>query len=77
MIMAESNPAQKKPLRQRIAEAGAASFPVSAVEVVHRCGRIRPGEAIVWVAVASAHRRAAFDAADFLSEVVNRHCWLL
>jgi molybdopterin synthase catalytic subunit len=51
-----------------IAEAAAARFPVSAVEVVHRAGHIRPKEPIVWVAAASAHRRAAFEAADYLMD---------
>jgi len=32
---------------------------------VHRAGRIFPGEPIVFVATASAHRRAAFEAADY------------
>jgi molybdopterin synthase catalytic subunit len=36
--------------------------------VVHRAGHIAPGEAIVFVATASAHRRAAFEAADYLMD---------
>ena len=51
-----------------IARAGASRFDVSAVEVVHRTGLIRPREPIVWVATASAHRRAAFQAADYLMD---------
>ena len=43
-------------------------FDVIAVRIVHRCGEIAPGEAIVFVAAASAHRRAAFEAADFLMD---------
>jgi molybdopterin synthase catalytic subunit len=43
-------------------------FPVSAVHVVHRCGRIGPGEAIVFAAAAAPHRRAAFEAADYLMD---------
>jgi molybdopterin synthase catalytic subunit len=38
------------------------------VKVVHRCGQVGPGEAIVFVAAASAHRRTAFDAADYLMD---------
>lgn len=48
--------------------ASADRFEVSAVRIVHRCGEIAPGEAIVFVAAASAHRRAAFEAADFLMD---------
>lgn len=51
-----------------IAGAGAERFGVSAVDVVHRCGALSPGEPIVWVATASPHRRAAFEAADYLMD---------
>ena len=43
-------------------------FDVSNVLVVHRCGSLEPGEAIVVVAAASLHRRAAFLAADYLMD---------
>lgn len=43
-------------------------FPVSAVSVVHRCGEIAPGEPIVFAAAAAPHRRAAFEAADYLMD---------
>ncbi len=36
--------------------------------IVHRVGRIAPGEAVVFVATASRHRRAAFEACDFLMD---------
>ncbi len=48
--------------------ASAGRFDVTAVRIVHRCGEIAPGEAIVFVAAASAHRRAAFEAADYLMD---------
>lgn len=48
--------------------ASAEHFGVSAVRVVHRCGSIAPGETIVFVAAAAAHRRAAFDAVDSLMD---------
>ena len=53
---------------QDIAEAGAAKFAVSDVLVVHRCGEIAPGEAIVFVAAASKGRAEAFAAADYLMD---------
>ena len=46
----------------------AGRFGLSAVRVVHRCGEIAPGEAIVFVATAAAHRRAAFEAVDYLMD---------
>jgi molybdopterin synthase catalytic subunit len=48
--------------------ASAERFGVGAVRIVHRCGAIAPGEAIVFVAAAAAHRRAAFDAVDCLMD---------
>jgi molybdopterin synthase catalytic subunit len=45
-----------------------ARFALSAVRVVHRHGRMAPGEAIMMVLAAAPHRRDAFDAADFLMD---------
>jgi len=41
------------------------------VTVVHRYGRIEPGEVIVLVAAASSHREAAFAAASFLMDYLK------
>lgn len=43
-------------------------WPLQGAIVVHRHGRIVPGEPIVLVATASAHRAAAFAAAEFLMD---------
>ena len=51
-----------------IACAAMECFDVTAVRVIHRCGTVLPGEAIVFAAAASAHRRAAFEAADYLMD---------
>lgn len=50
------------------ARAAAARFGLLAVRVIHRCGAIAPGEAIVFVAAAAAHRRAAIEAVDYLMD---------
>jgi len=39
--------------------------------IVHRFGRIVPGENIVLVVTASSHRQAAFEAADFLMDYLK------
>jgi len=39
--------------------------------IVHRTGRIAPGEPIVFVATAARHRRAAFEACDFLMDYLK------
>jgi molybdopterin synthase catalytic subunit len=41
-------------------------WPLDASLIVHRYGRLEPGERIVLVITASAHRQAAFEACDFL-----------
>ena len=53
---------------QDIADAGLDRFDVTRVLVVHRCGSVAPGQPIVFVAAASLHRRAAFQAADYLMD---------
>jgi molybdopterin synthase catalytic subunit len=51
-----------------IAVAAAARFDISHVRVVHRCGDIAAGEPIVFAGAAAVHRRAAFEAADYLMD---------
>jgi len=46
-------------------------WPLSAALVIHRYGRILPGEDIVLVATASSHRQAAFAAAEFLMDYLK------
>lgn len=58
----------------RIAEHAAAAterFALQDVRIVHRVGQIAPGDAIVFVATAAAHRRAAFEACDFLMDYLK------
>lgn len=43
-------------------------WPLDAVRIVHRYGRLEPGDRIVLVAASSAHRAAAFDACRFLMD---------
>ena len=53
---------------EEIAVSCAERFDVSHIRVVHRCGTIPAGEPIVFAGAASLHRRAAFDAADYLMD---------
>jgi molybdopterin synthase catalytic subunit len=52
-------------------EAAAQRFGLQDVLIVHRVGRVSPGEPIVFVAAASAHRRGAFEGADFLMDYLK------
>ncbi|MBX3481201.1 MAG: molybdenum cofactor biosynthesis protein MoaE [Caulobacter sp.] len=51
-----------------MAAAAAARFDLQDLLIVHRTGPIAPGEAIVFVATAASHRRAAFEACDHLMD---------
>ncbi|WP_207539101.1 molybdenum cofactor biosynthesis protein MoaE [Sabulicella rubraurantiaca] len=52
----------------RIAEEAMARWPLTACTVIHRHGRITPGEPIVLVLTASAHRAAALESCAFLMD---------
>jgi len=51
---------------QAIEDEARARWPLEDVLVIHRYGRLEPGDRIVLVAAASAHRDAAFQACRFL-----------
>lgn len=55
----------------RIAHEAEARWPLQALTIIHRYGKITPGEGIVLVLVASAHRAAAFEAAEFLMDYLK------
>lgn len=46
-------------------------WPLTASLIVHRYGRLVPGDNIVLVVTASTHRQAAFDAAEFLMDFLK------
>lgn len=54
-----------------IANATVDRFKPESLFVVHRCGAIKPGEAIVFVAASSIHRRTAFLAADYAMDLLK------
>ena len=55
----------------RHVESAMSRWPLSGVSVIHRVGRISPGENIVLVLTASQHRQAAFQAAEFLMDYLK------
>ena len=46
-------------------------WPLADALVIHRHGELKPGEVIMMVATASAHRKAAFEAAEFLMDYLK------
>ena len=55
----------------RHAQIALSRWPLNGLTVIHRVGRIIPGENIVLVVTASAHRQAAFEAAEFLMDYLK------
>jgi molybdopterin synthase catalytic subunit len=60
----------EKALRDIEAQAYA-RWPLQASLIIHRYGPLAPGEQIMMVATASAHRAAAFEAAEFLMDYLK------
>ena len=54
-----------------IAEEAQKRWDLADTLVVHRYGRLEPGEAIMMVATAARHRAAAFEAAEFLMDYLK------
>lgn len=56
-----------------IVREAARRWPLLAATVVHRVGLLLPGERIVWVGVAAAHRPAAFSACEYVMDYLKQH----
>ena len=56
---------------EAVARDAAARWPLAALTVIHRVGRLGPGDQIVLVLTASAHRQAAFDANRFVMDYLK------
>ena len=67
-LVLEHHPTLTQQSLTEIAVAAGERFDVSHVRVVHRCGEVATGEAIVFAGAAAPHRRAAFEAADYLMD---------
>nr|WP_202387203.1 molybdenum cofactor biosynthesis protein MoaE [Qipengyuania pelagi] len=63
------------PGMESLAEQALERFALDGVLVWHRVGTMQPGEGIVLVAAAAPHRRAAFDAVDFLMDHLKSAAW--
>jgi molybdopterin synthase catalytic subunit len=70
-MMLEHYPGMTEAELERIEAEAKARWPLEACLIVHRVGRLKPGDNIVLVATASAHREAAFAAAEFLMDYLK------
>ena len=57
-------------IERHVADAQA-KWPLNGVTVIHRYGRLAPGDNIVLVVTAAAHRHEAFAAAEFLMDYLK------
>lgn len=55
----------------KIVDEAAQRWPLLKVELIHRIGRLEPGEPIVFVGTSSAHRDAAFEACAFIMDYLK------
>ncbi|MEE9300916.1 MAG: molybdenum cofactor biosynthesis protein MoaE [Alphaproteobacteria bacterium] len=62
----EHYPAMTERELAKIEAEAKARWPLEAVTIIHRYGRLEPGDQIVLVIAASSHRQAAFEACEFL-----------
>ena len=56
---------------ERIEAEARARWPLEDVTIIHRVGRLEAGDQIVLVGTSSAHRQAAFDAAQFIMDFLK------
>ena len=70
-LMIEHYPGMTESAIAKIAEEAKTRWNLSDVLVIHRYGPLKPGAPIMMVATASAHRAAAFEAADFLMDYLK------
>lgn len=71
LMTLEHYPGMTEKELERIETEANARWPLQASLVIHRYGPMKPGENIVLVITASAHRQAAFEAAEFLMDYLK------
>ena len=70
-ITLEHYPGMAEAEISRHVEAAARRWPLLGVTVIHRYGRLEPGENIVLVVTAAEHRQDAFAAAEFIMDFLK------
>lgn len=71
IMQIEHYPGMTERALTQIAEQASARWSLSDCLIIHRYGDLRPGDRIMMVATASAHRADAFAAADFLMDYLK------
>jgi len=69
----EHYPGMTEAALAKIAEEAKNGWPLTACTIIHRTGRLIPGDNIVFVGTASAHRQAALASCAFLIDYLKTH----
>jgi len=67
----EHYPGMTEKALQGIADQASERWPLLDVQLIHRVGQLDPGEPIVFVGAASAHRQVAFAATEFIMDYLK------
>lgn len=70
-MLLEHYPGMTEKALQLIVDEARQRWALLSLEVLHRVGRLEPGEPIVFVGVSSAHRAAAFEASHFIIDYLK------
>ena len=70
-LFLEHYPGMTEKSLEEICNDAKARWPLGKVRVIHRVGALNLGDQIVFVGVSSAHRKAAFDACEFIMDFLK------
>lgn len=70
-LFLEHYPGMTENALQAIIDEAMARWELQSVRVIHRIGQMYPGDRIVFVGVASAHRKEAFAACEFMMDYLK------
>lgn len=71
-LFLEHYPAMTEQSLRDITEQACTRWPLSRVRLIHRVGQLHVTDQIVFVAVSSAHREAAFEACHFIMDFLKK-----
>jgi molybdopterin synthase catalytic subunit len=70
-LFLEHFPGMTEKSLSKIVEQAEMRWPLLKADIIHRIGQLEPGEPIVFVGTASAHRQAAFEACEFIMDYLK------
>ncbi len=70
-LFLEHYPGMTESALQQIIDEACERWPINKVRIIHRIGQLSTGDRIVFVGVASAHRKAAFASCEFIMDYLK------